>query len=141
MKRLLIAFLLAVSIFSFSCSRIADTQDSSLKNSGSVTSGTASIKVSELLKTDSPVKIYAVIENNGKATAYNLVYTVKPRRGITVLESHTVTSNITLEPTKYTVAEVVFSTLSSHKDYDDIVFDFSWTESKQGTISMAALIK
>jgi hypothetical protein len=140
MKRILAVLLALLSICVVSCSRIADTET---KTSGSnyVTSGSAKVKVRELLKSDNPVKILAVVENTGTSDADNLSYNIKPRKGSVTLEEHAVTTNHTLAAGDDTWIEVIFSTLETHNDYDDIVFDFSWTEAKQGTISLTSLVK
>ncbi len=140
MKRVVIGVLSLVALCSVACSRIADTTTTTGSTS-SVTSGTASIKVIELRKSDKPIKILAVIQNVGNADADKLIITVKPRKGTSVLESHVITTNISLAADEDYWVDLELTSLTSHTDYDDIVFDFSWSESKSGAISLESLVK
>lgn len=124
-----------------SCSRVTDSQTTDDTASGSVSVDSAKIRISQLLKTMSPsVKVLAVVQNVGSSSADNLVCTVKPRKAAVVLEEHTVSFNAVLEPNEETWVEVEFSTVASHSAYDDIVFNFSWDESKSGSIAVSKVV-
>lgn len=141
MKRLALIALLTCSFFLGACSRLADSEVST-DSTGTTSTGTATIKVRELLKTVSPeVKILAVIQNSGTSDADNLQCTVKPRRDDAILEEQLVTFDSTLNAGEETWFEVVLSSVVSHSEYDDIVFQFTWEESKTGSVTVSRVVK
>lgn len=128
-------------MFFVACSRVTDSTTSGDTASSSVSVDSAKIRISQILKTVAPsVKVLAVVQNVGNSGADNLVCTVKPRKGTEILGQHTVSFNTVLEPNEETWVEVELSEVASHSDYDDIIFDFSWNESKSGSIAISKVV-
>ena len=141
MKRLAIVCFVAFSFCAASCSRIADSETELRNGSGSIISEVASIHVKEIYKMESPLKILVLLENKGDAGAYELNFSVKPRTTGTVLETIVVSDNMTLAAHSIKWKEISFSVVTAHSAYDDLSFDFSWTEAKRGSIAVSALVR
>lgn len=141
MKRIFLLLLFTFTIFSLSCTRIAEDENTESPKSTTSETGKAVINIHEILKSTSPLKILVVYENTGTIVANNFSLTIRPRKGGTALASYTVTTNPTVSPNIKIWTEIPLTGLTSHDDYDDFSFHFSWTEPKTGTIEVAKLIR
>lgn len=135
-----IAVITVFLFFVSGCSRLSEEE------STSTAPKTKGVVVVDLVKNDlrngesvSPY-ISVIIQNNLDKVALNLTAEVSllrlgsPLGPAVEVDLSTTLSPVQLDPLQKASFELVFSSIDSHDDYDQIKFDFKWNEENAGQV-------
>lgn len=130
-----VMFIAILSLFATGCSRSGVSSDDVATTSTST--GTGVITIVETLSQQVDVILWVHLQNDGEATITDLTVTVEPLSAIgTVLGTWTIDlPDRELSSGEEIAFDISFSpTLTSHANYENIQYSFTWTESNEGIL-------
>jgi hypothetical protein len=142
MKKILLMCVMVCVLFSVGCSRTDDDKTNTTVSVTTTTKGNVSIGIVSLVEgtaSSGAPQINVHIVNSGSEIAQNISCTVNATsNGIeaeSVAATITLTNGVDLGLDVATELEAVFSSLSSHADYDALAFQFDWQEDYTDSVS------